>query len=109
MVEGASDGEGGVRLTAEEVAAIKAAVRLTFGPEAVVRLYGGRVQDQRRGGDIDLHVEAPAKVDVWRAKDEFLERLFARIDEQRVDLIVTMRGEDPTPIERIAYRDGLVL
>lgn len=98
-----------MRLTAEEIAAIKAATRLTFGSDAVVRLYGSRVQDMRCGGDIDLHVETPAKVDVWRLKDEFLERLFARIDEQRVDLIATTRGEEPSPIERIAYRDGLVL
>ncbi len=98
-----------MRLEAYEVAAIKAAARLTFGPDAVVRLYGSRTLDARRGGDIDLHVETPAPVDVWRAKDDFLGRLFARIDEQRVDVIMTARGEEPTPIERIAYRDGIVL
>ena len=38
-----------------------------------------------------------------------LERLFARIDEQRVDVIATTRGAEQSPIERIAYRDGFVL
>jgi predicted nucleotidyltransferase len=98
-----------VRLTDHEVAAIKAAARLTFGPDAVVRLFGSRVDDTRRGGDIDLHVETPAKIDFWRSKSDFLDRLFARIDEQRVDLIATTRGEDPVPIAQIAYRDGIVL
>ncbi|WP_242186165.1 hypothetical protein [Sphingomonas sp. CARO-RG-8B-R24-01] len=98
-----------MRLTETEVAAIKAATRLTFGPDAIVRLYGSRTIDTRRGGDIDLHVETPDDVDFWRARDVFLERLFARIDTQRVDLIATKRGASPTPIEQIAYRDGVVL
>ena len=98
-----------MRLEPEEVAAIKAAARLTFGPDAVVRLFGSRASDQRRGGDIDLHVETREPVDIWRVKDEFLERLFERLDEQRVDVIATARGADPTPIARIAYRDGVVL
>ena len=111
MAEGEGGGpeEGGVRLEPEEVRAIKAAARLTFGDAAVVRLFGSRVDDSRRGGDIDLHVETPEPVDIWRVKDDFLERLFARIDEQRVDVIATARGTEPTPIERIAYRDGIVL
>lgn len=98
-----------MRLTPHEVAAIKAAARLTFGPDAVVRLFGSRVDDARRGGDIDLHVETAVPVDIWAVKENFLERLFARIDEQRVDVITTARGTEPTPIERIAYRDGIVL
>ena len=98
-----------MRLTPHEVAAIKAAARLTFGPDAVVRLFGSRVDDRLRGGDIDLHVETPVPVDVWAVKDAFLDRLFARIDEQRVDLLLTARGAEPTLFERIAYRDGVVL
>lgn len=98
-----------MRLTPHEVAAIKAAARLTFGPAATIRLFGSRVDPTRRGGDIDLHIETPAPVDIWRAKDEFLDRLFARIDRQRVDIIATTRGESPVPIAQIAYRDGIVL
>lgn len=98
-----------MRLTEHEVAAIKAAARLTFGPDAVVRLFGSRVDDTRRGGDIDLHVETPEAIDVWRARRDFLDRLFARIDEQRVDVIATTRGAAPVPIAQIAYRDGVIL
>ena len=98
-----------MRLDAQEIAAIKAATRLTFGPDAVVRLFGSRAFDDRRGGDIDLHVEHGRDIDIWSLKDDFLERLFARIDRQRVDLIATRRGALPTPIEAIAYRDGIVL
>ena len=98
-----------MRLEPHEVRAIKAATRLTFGTDAVVRLFGSRANDARRGGDIDLHIETPQTPDLSRLKAEFLDRLFARIDEQRVDVIVTTRGAAPEPIEQIAYRDGIVL
>lgn len=98
-----------MRLSETEVGAIKAAARLTFGREAVVRLYGSRVHDDARGGDIDLHVETVEPVDIWRVKDDFLERLFERIDAQRVDVISSTRGRPASAIERIAYRDGIVL
>jgi predicted nucleotidyltransferase len=110
-----AQGEGGerkasrVRLEAREVAAIKAAAKQVFGADATVRLFGSRVDDARRGGDIDLHIETTEPVDIWHVKDDFLERLFERIDEQRVDVIVTTRGMPPRPIEAIAYRDGIVL
>lgn len=98
-----------MRLSPIEVAAIKAAARLTFGPEAIVRLFGSRIDDSRRGGDIDLHVETATKMDIWQMKDVFLTHLFARLDEQRVDIIATARGATPTPIERIAYERGIIL
>ena len=44
-----------MRLTSAEVSAIKAAARSAFGDTAVVRLFGSRVDDGARGGDIDLH------------------------------------------------------
>ena len=98
-----------MRLAPHEIAAIKAAAREAFGDTAVVRLFGSRVDDSKRGGDIDLHVEVDPPFDIWSKKDEFLERLFERLDPQRVDVIATARGHAVRPIERIAYRDGIVL
>jgi uncharacterized protein len=98
-----------MRLTGHEVAAIKAAAAQTFGANAVVRLFGSRVDDARKGGDIDLHVEVDAIESEWKAKTAFHDALFRSIDEQRVDLVFSVRDRQPGPIERIAYRDGIVL
>lgn len=43
-----------MRLTMHEVAEMKAAAREAFGETEVVRLFGSRVDDSLRGGDIDL-------------------------------------------------------
>ena len=99
-----------MRLTPDEIAAIKAAATEAFGADAVVRLFGSRVDDSLRGGDIDLHVETDALEDEWRAKGHFENVLFRRIEPQKVDLIVTQRGgKPPRGFERIAYRDGIIL
>ncbi|WP_174286785.1 nucleotidyltransferase domain-containing protein [Sphingomonas bacterium] len=98
-----------MRLTAEEVAAIKYAAREAFGDSAVIRLFGSRTDDAERGGDIDLHVEIDSPADEWYARGVFEDRLFRRIEPQKVDLIVSKRGGTPRGFERIAYRDGIVL
>lgn len=98
-----------MRLTDHEIASIKAAAREAFGETAVVRLFGSRVDDSLRGGDIDLHVEVDPIKDEWHARGDFEDRLFKHIDAQKVDLIVHERGTVPRGFQRIGYRDGIPL
>lgn len=98
-----------MRLTAQEVAAIKAAAVEAFGEDVVVRLFGSRVRDDLKGGDIDLHIETTPPLDEWRAREHFTNRLFRKIEPQKVDLVISERGGVPRGFERIAYRDGIVL
>lgn len=98
-----------MRLTVEEIAAIKAAAAEVFGPTAVVRLFGSRVDDSLRGGDIDLHLEVDAIDDGRSTAHDFKERLFRSIEPRKVDVILSHRGGTPRGFERIAYRDGIIL
>ena len=82
-----------MRLSADEITAIKAAAREAFGETVVVRLFGSRTDDSKRGGDIDLLFEVDRLDDEWHAKGRFLDRLFTRIDERRVDMVVAVRGQ----------------
>lgn len=97
-----------MRLTAHEIAAIKAAAAQAFGPDAVVRLFGSRVDDARRGGDIDLLIEArPA--DEWRARSEFEDRLFELIEPQRVDVVLTPPDGPREPFVALISRQTVTL
>ena len=98
-----------MRLTAEEVAAIKTAAREAFGESAVVRLFGSRVRDDLKGGDIDLLVEVERLDDAQGQKDRFKNRFFDLTEPRKVDLLVAVRGAPPSPFEQIGYRDGVVL
>jgi len=44
-----------MRLTPGQQSAIRSAVAETFGDAANVWLFGSRVDDNKRGGDIDFH------------------------------------------------------
>ncbi len=98
-----------MRLTPQEVSAIKAAEADTFGVSAIVRLFGSRVDDSLRGGDTDLHIEVDHIDDEWSKRADFETALFKRIDPRKVDLILSERGKTPRGFERIAYRDGVIL
>lgn len=98
-----------MRLAPEEVAAIRSAAAHAFGADAIVRLFGSRADDERRGGDIDLHVEVAATIDEFVARACFEDGLFARIDEQRIDVIVRKRDAPMRGIDLIAHRDGIML
>lgn len=98
-----------MRLTSEEIDAIRQAAAEAFGASVVVRLFGSRVDDARRGGDIDLHFEVDPGADTEDNLDLFEERLFARIDPQRVDTLFSVRGCATGVFEQIAYRDGRIL
>ena len=98
-----------MRLTTVEVAAIKDAAVRTFGAGAVVRLFGSRLRDDARGGDIDLHLEVDqGQEDVAHAA-RFRWDVYRRLGERAMDLVFRVRGRPLRSIDRAAYVDGAIL
>jgi len=78
-----------VRLTDEEIKAIVETAKQVFGEEVKVWLFGSRVDLNKRGGDIDLYIEAKIpKGEILDKKLTFLVKLDEKIGEQKVDLII---------------------
>lgn len=98
-----------MRLNAAERDAIKASALVAFGPCTKVRLFGSRVLDHLRGGDIDLHFEVARGRGTDDEVQVFEACLFRSLEPQRVDKVFTVRGDDLGPFEQIIYRDGVVL
>ncbi|MGM0554441.1 MAG: nucleotidyltransferase domain-containing protein [Pseudomonadota bacterium] len=99
-----------MRLTDEQQTIIREEVARAFGPDARVKLFGSRVDDAARGGDIDLYIEADG------TPDELLDRelrlsaaLQRRLGERRVDIVVHPRGAPHRPIDTHADRTGVAL
>ena len=99
-----------MRLTPEEISSIRACAAQVFGAACTVRLFGSRVYDARRGGDIDLHVVAEvAALATVRNEIAFVLALEEAIGEQRVDVIARAPGFTLQPIDETALRTGVVL
>ncbi|MGH6943617.1 MAG: nucleotidyltransferase domain-containing protein [Geminicoccaceae bacterium] len=98
-----------MRLTPQEIAAIRRAVREVFGEAATVRLFGSRIDDSARGGDLDLFIElAPGQATV-EAERALRDRIEPAIDDLRLDIVVHERGRPLPAIGQIAVRDGVLL
>jgi len=100
-----------MRLKSNEVDAIRQAARDAFLPGTVVFLFGSRLRDEARGGDIDLLVETPDSLspeDLVRRRTRFISRIYQALDEQRIDVVIAARGQqDSRPVVAVAKRDGL--
>jgi predicted nucleotidyltransferase len=102
-----------MRLTTEEAQAIRDSVAEVFGAAAQVWLFGSRVDDRRRGGDIDLLVRPPVgratdPETAWRDKLCLLGQLERRLGERKIDVVLEA-PDDPRPIVRIAHQTGIPL
>ena len=101
-----------MRLTSRQIEGLKHIAAEVFGPQARISLFGSRIDDQRRGGDIDLYVTglaltADAQLD---AKLKFLVKAKQQLGEQRIDLVFAPApGQTVQPIHRIAETTGVPL
>lgn len=99
-----------MRLTDRQRQVIREATRETFGPEAVVRLFGSRLDDDRRGGDIDLLVEVPAPVeDAGLVAARMSAKIQMRLGERKIDILFAWPGGPQSPVHRVALRQGVAL
>jgi predicted nucleotidyltransferase len=99
-----------MRLTAEQRSAIVEETTRAFGPTASVRLFGSRVDDGGRGGDIDLHIEAEGNpAEMLERELALYARLIRRLGERRIDIVVQPRGAARRPIDEQARRSGVLL
>ena len=93
-----------MRLTKSEISAIKNII-LTVDPQAEVYLYGSRVDDTKRGGDIDLLVMSRT-ID-FNKKITISSQLFNALDEQKVDLLIA--SDESEPFTRVAREKAIKL
>lgn len=98
-----------MRLTEQQIAAIKAAAAEAFGVDSVVRLFGSRVDDTRRGGDIDLYVETAPDVADADHEVRFRALIWKALDEEQIDIVVAARGQTNRWVDRAARREGVIL
>jgi predicted nucleotidyltransferase len=93
-----------MRLRDAERSTIVQAIR-SADPDAAVYLFGSRVDDSAKGGDIDLLVVSK-KIDVM-GKLDILAALHQQLGDQRIDLVVF--PDLSKPFARLAASEGRLL
>lgn len=99
-----------MRLSPFQVQAICESALSHFGHHAHVWLFGSRVRDDEKGGDIDLYIEVKEQSDLVNCKLKFLRDLHKKLGNQKID-VVLHRTDSPVslPIYNIAKETGIQL
>ena len=101
-----------MRLTSIQKNAICENTTKYFGTDAQVWLFGSRVKDNTKGGDIDLYIETTLQnaADLIAAKLQFLRELHKVLGEQKIDVVLRRSSYSiDLPIYRIAKQTGILL
>lgn len=96
-----------MRLTDRQIRIIKEEVQHVFGVDTQVWLFGSRVDDSARGGDIDLMIEAALEPDeALESELRLYSRLIRRLGDQRIDIVVHRATTPRLPIHEMALKTG---
>lgn len=76
-------------------------------PNSKIYLFGSRVDDSKKGGDIDILILGIRKL-TWREKSKIELEFFKNFGEQKLDL-VSFSYKDNDPFKKIALSEGVLL
>ena len=99
-----------MRLTVQEKDVICRLFQEHFGIDAHLWLFGSRVDEAKRGGDIDLYVEVSEsdQTKLFKIKLSFLAALKDEIGDQHIDVVIKADGKEQS-IHTIARATGVRL
>jgi len=96
-----------MRLSAQQIDAIKKTVQSVAGHGARVWVFGSRVRDDAKGGDIDLIVETDERISLLQ--QACIKMTLEQLLMLPVDVITLQRGAPLTPFQQIAIQHGVPL
>jgi predicted nucleotidyltransferase len=99
-----------MRLSPEHIQNIKSTAQAVLGEGVRVMLFGSRVDDQAKGGDVDLLIEVQqplAEPALMSAR--IASRISRAMNGRKVDVLLKAPNLQSQPIHEIAARQGVLL
>ena len=99
-----------MRLTQQQRETIVKAIQSECGTDTQVRLFGSRVDDTARGGDIDLLVELTQPIENSVALSSRLAAILQiALGDQRIDVLIIDPNTQLQPVHETALSQGIKL
>ena len=92
-----------IRLKDFEIFTIKDIIS-SIDSEADIYIFGSRVRENKKGGDIDILVISD-KIS-WREKRKIRVELIKKLGDRKIDLIVEKK-ESKNPFVKLAIKEGI--
>ena len=91
-----------MRLSQEQTKCLVDATHSCFGSDATISLFGSRIYDDHKGGDIDLYIETSLTDGTVAAKLQLRSMIWPLFGEQKIDILVRSRQEEMNAMHKIA-------
>ena len=95
-----------MRLNQQYISVIKQSFEDVF-QSGEVYLFGSRIDDSKKRGDIDLYLILNNKINLFRKKLKFLAKIKKVLGEQKIDIIFNIN--DNRLVEKEAKKWGIIL
>ncbi len=95
-----------MRLNQKQLSSIRTNFTNFFN-DGKIYLFGSRVDDSKKGGDIDLYISTKSKENLAYKKIQFLAKVKREIGEQKIDVVFDY-GQDRL-IDKKAKEEGIEL
>jgi len=98
-----------MRLSEKEIEMIKTTFKEVFN-EGSIYLFGSRVDNTKRGGDIDLYIDIIDSIslnEISSKKSQFRLKLYDKIGEQKIDIVISK--DKNRSIEKEIIKTGILL
>ena len=97
-----------MRLKQQQIDFIKSSAKLCFNDDIKIYLFGSRVDDTKKGGDIDLYIETEIKEEIIQRKIKYLVALKKELGDQKIDVVINNFTTN-LPIYEVAKTEGIQL
>ena len=99
-----------MRITKQQIKILKEAVKKVVGEQAKIWLFGSRLDDNARGGDIDILVsldnivEKPASTVA-----KISAKVMMKMQGQKIDVLLEAPNLEKLPIHTAVHNQGILL
>ena len=99
-----------MRLTSQQLHAIVELAHQLAGRQASVRLFGSRLDDHAKGGDLDLLLEVPEPIaNPALLAARFSAKISRLMQGRKVDVVLAAPNLMRLPIHDVALKEGVLL